>query len=376
MLVRLAGEYHIVLAPYVCYTPEWLATQKENFWRQPPRDLKPFGAFVYAIARRYRGKVASWEIWNEPDNHEFWEGTVDQFAELEKEGIQAVHRADPKAVVVLGGMAGSYPTPFFKTLKTQYHIEDYVDVVNFHGYNETWSRDHLEDYARQIDSMAAELPEPEGTPDLWQAEFGYSDFRFPPNTETYVPVLYNYEHTPAYQAIALFKAHVIGLATGRLSLTAWYRINDLHPSQNVIGDDNNKFLGVLDVAGKPKPAFYALRFYNRLFDQPTRSLDDRVTIQKPDGSQSVVHCFEKKNGNLVVAAWLRSSRPEEVAGTSGQATDTRQEQISLTLPKSFVGAAFYRENGDTAQSVAVLQGNALTNVTLRGGQIFIAELRP
>lgn len=376
LLVRLAGKYHIVLAPYVCYTPEWLATQKENFWRQPPRDLKPFEAFVFAIARRYRGKVASWEIWNEPDNHEFWEGTVAQFAELEKAGIRAVHQADPKAVVILGGMAGSYPTPFFQTLKTQYHIEDYVDVVNFHGYNETWSRDRLEDYARQIESMAAELPEPEGTPDLWQAEFGYSDFRLPPGVASYVPPLYNYAHTPAYQAVALFKAHVIGLATGKLSLTAWYRINDLQPSQNVIGDDNNKFLGIVDVAGKQKPAFYALRFYNHLFDQPTRCRDDQVRVQKPDDAQSVVHCIEKKNGSLVVIAWLRSSRPEEVADQSGQATDRRQERLRLTLPGAYAGVTFYRENGDVAETNARLKGNSLTDVTLRGGQIFIAELKP
>lgn len=378
-LVGIAGQYHITLLPYVCYTPEWLAEKRDHFWRQPPRDIRQFGEFVYAIVSRYRGKVGAWELWNEPDNPEFWEGTTAQFADMIREGAQAVRRADPEAVIVLGGMAGTYPTPFFQELKQKYQIENSVDVINIHGYQETWNNDRLERYPDQITAMAQAIQQPGASPDLWLAEFGYSDYRFRPDAVSQgdVAVYFDYEHTAAYQAIALFRAHILALAAGKLSLTAWYRINDLKPSQNVIGDDNNKFLGILDVDGKPKPAYNALKFYNRLFDQPVRCIDNQVEVQKPAESQSVAHCFEKKNGNMVVTAWLRSPRPNEVSDRSGMSKDERRETLRLRFLKHRLArVTVYRENGERVASTIRLTEHALEAVSLAGGGIFIAEIVP
>jgi hypothetical protein len=380
MLVEMADKYHITLMPYVCYTPEWLAEKPENFWRQPPRDPEKFGEFVNAIASRYRGRIHSWELWNEPDNKEFWEGTPEQFAKLLRSGALAVHHADPDAVVVLGGMASTSPTPFFNTLKSQYDIESYVDVINIHGYLETWNGDPMESYRPQIMAMAqaTALPTAAMTPDLWIAEFGYSNYRYSPAlvTQWGVRAIYKYEHTPEYQAIALFKAHILALSTGKLSLTAWYRINDLKPAQTVIGDDNNKYLGILSLSGMPKPAFYALRFYNRLFDQPVRCIDDRVTIKRPASSQDEVHCFEKKNRNIIVIGWLRSPKAAEVTDASGQATDRRHETVACQCPLPLTRITCYHVNGRPLPVTARLKARSLTNISLAGGELFIAELTP
>ncbi len=379
MLVAMAARNHITLLPYVCYTPQWLAEKPENFWRQAPRDPAKFAEFVFTIASRYKGKIHSWELWNEPDNHEFWEGTVAQYAEMVKEGALAVRRADPKAIVILGGQASTFPTDFFRTLKMKFAIENYIDVVNIHSYHETWSPDVIERYPSHLKAMSEIIQNPEGTPDLWLAEFGYSNYRFAPNTVTQwgVPVYFAYEHTAEYQATALLKTHLLALSTGTLSLTAWYRINDLKPAQTVIGDDNNKFLGILDVAGKPKPAFYALRFYNRLFDQAVRCVDSNVVLEKPNDSQSEIHCFEKANGNLVVTAWLRSARQNEVPDKTGTAVDTRHETVTVSYPHhSFDCMITYRANGEREASPAQLRSDTLRRIPLSGGTIFIAELIP
>ena len=212
LLVAAAVKRHITLIPYVCYTPEWLAEKPENFWRQPPRDVTRFAAFVYAIAARYRGKVVSWELWNEPDNPEFWEGTPAQFAALVRAGAQTVRRADPHATVVLGGMAATAPTDFFRTLQSDFKIGAWVDVVNTHNYAETWSSDRLEQIPAQVNATAKALPHTEEAPDHWLAEFGYSDYRFSPGLVTRygVRAYYDYEHTEEYQAITLFKLDVNG----------------------------------------------------------------------------------------------------------------------------------------------------------------------
>ncbi len=271
-LIRLAPEYGVTLLPYVCYTPAWLSADPHDYWRRPPADPEAFGAFMYAIASRYRGKVASWELWNEPDIENYWLGSAAEFAALVRAGARQVRRADPKALVVLGGMAKAR-SPFLEELLREQRLGEVLDVVNVHGYLETWDPQPAEDYPQRLQAVRDLLDETAPGLDLWLAEFGYSDYRqTPAQVSEWVDAVHTYEHTPAYQAVALWKHHVLAAASEDLSLTTWYRLHDLPAAEGVIGDDNNKHLGLLDTDGRPKPAFFAFRHYNRLFDHPFRRL--------------------------------------------------------------------------------------------------------
>jgi Cellulase (glycosyl hydrolase family 5) len=78
----------------------------------PPRDPQDFARFLGSLAARERGKVAAWEIWNEPDENEFWHGQVgpQQYAPLLIAAHQAIHEADPSALVLAGASTGNdYP---------------------------------------------------------------------------------------------------------------------------------------------------------------------------------------------------------------------------------------------------------------------------
>lgn len=134
--MRMAtDEFGIRLIPYVCYTPQWNSTGNAgNYWRQPPKDNARFAEFMKLIVTRYRGRNHSWEIWNEPDNPEYWEGSVAQYAELLKIGSSAVRQADPDAKVVLGGLA--WNIGFLRELFGSYQVSPAIDVVNFHCYYE------------------------------------------------------------------------------------------------------------------------------------------------------------------------------------------------------------------------------------------------
>jgi hypothetical protein len=373
-LVALAPDYGVTLIPYVAYTPRWLARDRREFWRQPPQDLQRFGEFMEVIAKRYRGKIRSWELWNEPDNRDFWLGSAAEYARMAIHGARGVRRADPGAVIVLGGLARE-PELFFQELIARHHLEQFLDVVNMHGYLETWDNSRAESYPRRIREIA-DLRGPKA-PDLWLAEFGYSNYRRSADqVSNEVDVIYDYEHTPEYQAAALFKHHVLALATGRLSLTAWYRINDLAPTGAVIGDDNNRHLGILGRDRTPKPAFHALRFYNRLFDQASRCIDPAIRVHAPLGSQSRVHVFEEKGGDVIVVGCLRSSRRSEVQDTSGMAQDRRREPIALNLPRRDLRKLrTYSVKGVPIRTTAIARAGRLSQVVLTGRSVFIAELR-
>ncbi len=358
LLVNMAVKNHVVLIPYVCYTPRWAAIRPENSWKQPPADVGDFQRFMSVITGRYKGKVHSWELWNEPDNQDFWLGSTGQYAALLRAGIQGVRRADPKAIVVLGGIADGWGS-FFETLIRQYHVDEIVDVVNIHGYFETWNSHPMEDYPAWIRHVAHEVTHGPHRPDIWLAEFGYSSSSADRAGDG--------PHTPSTQMAALWKSHILAAMTGQLSLTAWYRIHDLAAGTNVIGDEENWHLGILDVQDRPKPAYFALRFYNLLFDQPVRLLPLSVTIRgaKPGVSSEKpqIYALQRKDGAVLLFGWLSHG---------GQS-----EEVSITLPRLIQPhLEVYNMAGKKGISQASLASSRLEHVMLTGSNVFIAKITP
>ncbi len=94
-----------------------------------------------------------------------------------------------------------------------------------------------------------------------------------------------------------------------MSLVTWYRINDLPAGQEVIGDVNNRHLGIVDLQGRPKPALEGFRRAAELFSRPLRPADDRILVTRPIASRAEVHGFEAADGSLTIVAWQRASAP-------------------------------------------------------------------
>jgi len=380
-LVAEAERHNIELIPYVAYTPEWAARPGEDFWKQPPRDNALFAEFMEKIAARYRGRIRSWELWNEPDLREYWQGTTAEFADLVRQGAAAVRRADPNAVIVLGGMSLG-PTPFFTQLMQQHRIAAYVDIIAQHGYPESWHPQRGEaiyfGWTRDIGELIAASA---SGVDFWLNEIGYPDYRYSAtNASKYggTDVFYRYEHTAQYQGAYLFKSFTMALASGNASIASWYRIDDFPRTERRLGDDLIHFhLGVVDERGRPKPGFHAFQFFNRLLGVPTRPVKDAGATARRRDSKAVVNIFERKDSRIVVAAWLRSSERDEVPRHSGMLADTRFEQISVQLPcRQVPRVQFFSPFGHAISTTAKLQitphRTSLTNIPLRGDTVFVA----
>jgi hypothetical protein len=88
-------------------TPAW-ARPEGTFLSHPPDDVAGFAQFMRTLATRYRGRVAAYEIWNEPNLDYEWgyrEPDPAGYVELLKAAYQAVKEVDPDAMVVSGGLA-------------------------------------------------------------------------------------------------------------------------------------------------------------------------------------------------------------------------------------------------------------------------------
>jgi len=298
------GAAGIRVIPYIAYTPRWASTGTgDDYWRYPPADLEAFGATVGMLARRYQGRVTSWEIWNEPDNRDYWRGSVAQFAALLRAGARAVRAADPAAQVVFGGVAG-HPA-FVAEVMARPELADaaqIIDVINAHAYFETWNPEPIESLPGYVQAFAPVLAG--GARSLWLAEMGYSNLRQGAVVSGDVHARADYEHTLAFQAVALVRTVTLALSRPEVSLLAWYEMKDPPAGAPMIGDDNNRHLGVAFSDWRPKPALAALALVQRLFGHGFRRLDQAVRAPRAPGSRAEVHAFLTPDGEAVVIAWV------------------------------------------------------------------------
>ena len=92
-----------------CGTPAW-AAQPDIEWpgdhyygylsSAPPARTRDYVAYVRAVAKRYKGRITAYELWNEATSRFLWQGTPKQAAELTAAGASAIRRVDPNATII------------------------------------------------------------------------------------------------------------------------------------------------------------------------------------------------------------------------------------------------------------------------------------
>jgi dipeptidyl aminopeptidase/acylaminoacyl peptidase len=99
--------YDVRILMRVHGTPAW-ARPEGTFLSHPPDDVGDFAHFMQALATRYKGKVAAYEIWNEPNLNYEW-GYLDPdptgYTTLLQAAYRAVKTVDPETLVISGGLA-------------------------------------------------------------------------------------------------------------------------------------------------------------------------------------------------------------------------------------------------------------------------------
>jgi hypothetical protein len=332
-------ENGIRLLPYVAYTPRWNSTGGAgDYWKSPPRDLREFAEVMGLLAARYRDSIGSWELWNEPDNRDFWLGGVLGYARLVEAGAPAIRLANPAAHVVGGGIAG-HP-PFLDDLLNE-PAGRLVDIVNVHSYFETWNPEPLETLPGYVGLFRDAIVRHRGNQALWMAEVGYSDLRTSRDSTPY-------EHTPSFQAVVLVRTLALLLAMPEIALIAWYELKDPPAADAMIGDDNNRHLGVTFSDYRQKPALLALHFLSGLFTAGFRGVE--CTLEAP--SPSFARAFALRDGRVVLIAWLP---------THSDAHGTVPMRVSLPIETSG-DAAVYAATGDRVEGTRVRHASGRTEL--------------
>jgi hypothetical protein len=127
--------------------PTWASGQvypnANDIIMTPPNSYQDFADFCAALASRYKGRIAAYQIWNEPNLAREWGGKApdpEGYTRLLKAGYQAIKRVDPSAIVISAGMAPTtrfdrVAMPDTEYLKRMYTAgaQPYFDALGAHG---------------------------------------------------------------------------------------------------------------------------------------------------------------------------------------------------------------------------------------------------
>jgi len=125
-------------------TPEWNAkTVGPNDYPQPgaasaPKDLTAWDSWVTEVATRYKGRITSYQIWNEANLKNFWNGTPEEMADLTKRAYDIIKKIDPTALVVSASPSTRLTASFAKFFPAYLNALKAkgwpIDVVAIHTY--------------------------------------------------------------------------------------------------------------------------------------------------------------------------------------------------------------------------------------------------
>jgi hypothetical protein len=232
-LAHLDDPMKLSLLPIFGYTPKWAsrAPEDHDFQFCPPRDVALLSRFVRQCVTRYKHRVKVWEVWNEP-NIEFFHGSIAEYAELVKAAAVAAKQVDPECRTTMG--CAGVDLAFLERLY-EFGCGPYFDVMAVHPYQ--WGRQLNDGF--NVDRLQAcrQLMDRHGDrhKEIWATEFGWSIAEGVSAQE---------QADLAVQAMVTFLSVRERL---KVEKAFWFCVKDWgHPD-----------FGLLDEAGKPKPAFRA-----------------------------------------------------------------------------------------------------------------------
>ena len=103
-VVHHASDYGVKLLVRLDRAPPWTGAVAPN---GPPQNLEDYGDFCYAVARRYKGRIHAYQIWNEPNLSREWGGRPPnpaEYVQLLSVAYRRIREADPNALVISAGL--------------------------------------------------------------------------------------------------------------------------------------------------------------------------------------------------------------------------------------------------------------------------------
>jgi hypothetical protein len=263
-IISALNARHLIALPILDYTPAWARPSGCTSEQCGPADPAKFAAFAAAAAARYSPQgVNVWEIWNEQNTGWLPRPSVSAYGSLLQQASSAVHRADPDATVIVGGLApattnagGTYSPQDFVSDLYSLGLRSSMDGVAVHPYSfpalpgeaEAWSG-----WSQMVDVHDVMTAHGDGGKGVWATEFG-APTKGPGAMATDANRLYA-AHPDHVDLDLQARTVDAGVTAARqlpwLRMLLWYSVEDLGTGSSV----NWTSYGLLNPNGTPKPAY-------------------------------------------------------------------------------------------------------------------------
>ncbi len=124
-------------------TPQWASSQPYAAGPYgpgqcaPPYDLATWDKFVGAIATHAAGRIRYWEIWNEPNDPEFYCGDISSMVAMAQRASKIIKNIDSSAYILSPPVTSTSGPAWLQSFLSNGGGSG-IDIVALHGY---WSAD-------------------------------------------------------------------------------------------------------------------------------------------------------------------------------------------------------------------------------------------
>ena len=140
-VVNQAQQYGLRVIARVDSQPKWAGGGYPTIG--PPNHMQDFADFLKAMAKRYKGHIHAYQIWNEPNLKREWGNKAPNpaaYTNMLKKAYNAIKSVDPNALVITAGLApttrwDSVAMPDTEFVKGMYNAgaKGYFDALGVHA---------------------------------------------------------------------------------------------------------------------------------------------------------------------------------------------------------------------------------------------------
>ncbi len=284
-LVRAAEYYHLRVIARLDKTPGW-ATSAPTALDAPPNQLSDYGDFVAQVAARYRGRIAAYVIWNEPNLAREWGNRPPDpaaYAALLRSSAERIRAIDPMARIVSAGLAptndhaaDAMDDRDCRRARAAAGARAAFDILGAHPYGFANPPDDPRaahaglNFLRLLDLRDILVANGDAAKPVWVTEFGYTTDA----AETQVTEEEQAQFTPrAYE-----------IAREQMPFVQFFTLWNLARS----GPSDQTGYSLLRAAGSPKPAYATVRGMEkespaaRLWASASAGFQNLVGLDRPE----------------------------------------------------------------------------------------------
>jgi len=177
IIVDLAEAHNAEILMTLGQTPTWASAKPAESSPNglgaaaEPKNIEDWKTYIKTVVSRYKGRIGYYEIWNEPNQSEFYSGTVVQMVTLAREAHAIIKATDPAAKVITPSVTTDSGIPWFIEYLNK-GGGNYADIIGYHFYVSPSAPEAMISLIKRVREVLgnhglAEIP-------LWNTESGWA----------------------------------------------------------------------------------------------------------------------------------------------------------------------------------------------------------